>query len=97
MNDLYGVRSGDAASVAASIGERLGPAFHERDSEYLGAYWMAGVGDSKIKVVPQPDPVGELLEPSFPDHPVIIYVDGDTPVEGLEGLVSPGGVVERLR
>lgn len=101
MTDRYGVRSGGAGPVAAALGERLGLAFQERDSEYYGDYWLARVGEATIRVVPQPDPVGELLEPDFPDHPVLVYVDDDAAaagiaVEAIAGLDTPGGVLERL-
>lgn len=97
MHILYGVKSAETAAVAAALSDLLDEPLHERESSYLGDYWLGRVGDSKVKVVEQPDPGGEPLDEAFGEYRVLIYVDGSTPVPRFSGLAVADDVIVLLR
>lgn len=94
---LYGLRGGSAAEAAAAIADRFGYPFHERESHYMGEYWLARIGSTYVKVVNSPDVYGVVVEDDFADHATLIYVDGDTPVADLSGTPVGDGAIEKLR
>jgi len=96
-HQLYGVRASDAAATARFLGELLGCTFQERESDYLGIYWLARFSDTQVKVVTQPDPEGESLEEEFPEFGTLIYVDGEPIATELNGAEFPLGTLEALR
>lgn len=98
VENLYGVKGGDAEAVAAALEAVIGHPLRGRDSSFYGDYWAADFGeDVQIRVIPQVDPSGDLQEEAFGDYQVMIYVDGEISVEGIAGLPTPSGVVELLR
>src|SRR5262245_12965205 len=82
---LYGLRASRAAEVAKVLADRLGCGFQERESHYMGEYWLAKIGSTTVKIVTQPDSYGSPVEDSFADRGTLIYVDGDTPIPELDG------------
>jgi hypothetical protein len=94
---LYGIRNVAAAQAARGIGELLNCTFDERESDYLGMYWLAWADGNDIRVVSQPDPDGEPLEDDFADYQTLVYVDGETDFAALPGTELEGGTLEVLR
>ena len=67
---------------------RLGCSFQERESYYLGIYWLATIDEIKVRVVSQPDPEGDPLEDDYDEYGTLVYVDsmGEGNVPDLNGL-----------
>ncbi|WP_335991791.1 hypothetical protein [Glycomyces sp. MUSA5-2] len=98
VENLYGVKGGDAEAVAAALEPVIGHRFEGRDSSFYGDYWAADFGDDvQIRVIPQVDPSGDLQVEDFPEYQVLIYIDGTISVDGIAGLQTPAGVIELLR
>jgi hypothetical protein len=94
---LYGLRAVDRVAEAVEvIAERLGCVFQERESHYMGEYWLAKIESTTVKIVTQPDSYGDPVENSFADYGLLMYVDGDTPVPNLDGTRVGDNVMERL-
>ncbi|MEV4276959.1 hypothetical protein [Actinoplanes xinjiangensis] len=93
---LYGVKNGSLEDVTAALAARLDCAFESRESDYLGEYSLAQIGDDEIKIVTQPDPDGEPHEDRFEDYEVLIYSDAGADDFGLRDLPVGPSVVEIL-
>jgi hypothetical protein len=86
-----------AEEVTDSLSKLLNLQFQGRESSFWGDYWLAEYNTTKIKVLSQPDyRVDEIMEEDFEDYQVLIYVDGAS-VSGINGLVTPHGVIEVLK
>ncbi len=67
-----------------------------RESDYLGEYFLGEGPDFKVRVVRQPDPGGELLEPEHASCEVIIYVDGTSRFDSVDGRRIDDSSITRL-
>jgi hypothetical protein len=79
--DLYGFLSDDINGARGLLETSLGIKFEVRDSDYQGGeYFQWGKTiDEHFVLKRNVDPIdGEPAEMSFPDHPVLFYVN-DTP------------------
>jgi hypothetical protein len=94
---LYGIMTPDAQGTANFLAELLRCTFQERESDYLGIYWLARHGGSEVRVVSQPDPEGEDLEDEFSDYQTLIYVDGAPDMPDIGGTQLGLGTIETLR
>lgn len=94
---LYGLRTGPAAEVMKAVAEHLHCTFQERESHYLDRYWLATIGSTNIKIVPQPDAFGDPVENNFGTYATLIYIDGGTPTPTLDDLSVRDDRIERLR
>ena len=83
--------------VIEAVEAQVGHSFQVRESEFWGDYWSYDAEGLELRVISQPDPHGELHEDDFPSHRILIYVDGDIDVPGIDGLATPVGTIERLR
>ncbi|MGK5545585.1 hypothetical protein ACSNOH_12750 [Streptomyces sp. URMC 127] len=96
-HSLYGVREADVHQTARIIAEVLNCDFQERESDYLGVYWLARAAEARIKVVSLLAPDGEPLEEGFEQYETLIYVDAESFIPQFDGLTAPQGPLERLR
>ncbi len=67
-----------------------------RESDYLGEYFLGEGSDFEVQVVGQPDPEGEPLESEHSNYEVIIYVDGSSRFDSVEGRLIDGSSITRL-
>jgi len=95
-NNVFGLRGVPLERCASEIGELLGIDMEERESDYLGRYFLGEGSDFKVQVVRQPDPDGEPLEPEHSNYDVIIYVDGGSRFDSVEGRGVDGSSITRL-
>jgi hypothetical protein len=94
---LYGARTSDVNAVADALQARLGCEFEERDSDYLGAYRLARLELTEIKVMSALDPDSEPLEAEFDAYQTLVYVTTQEEFEALDAMPVPGGALELLR
>jgi hypothetical protein len=94
---LYGVKNSGVEEIAGALGIQLGLIFQDRESDYLGAYKLASVGSTEIRLVAQPDPAGDPLEDDFVDYTTLVYVEADSDFASLDGVRVGSEAVERLR
>ena len=86
---LYGLRVGGGEAVAGVLARRLGHDFELRESYWMGEYWLARIGSSRVKIVSQPDVDGDPVDAAFADYDTLVYVDGDDGVD-LDGTAVEG-------
>ncbi|MER6427755.1 MULTISPECIES: hypothetical protein [unclassified Streptomyces] len=97
--DTYGTSVHTARQLADLVTDRLGAAFTERDSDYLGAYLLATLSDAtRIQVqpnaIPGDDGDDDLYDEQHPDLTVLLLITAPSPdtvlhdqLAGIEGLV----------
>jgi hypothetical protein len=95
-HNIFGVRGVALGRCAVLIAELLAVDMVERESDYLGCYFAGAGSDFNVRIVEQPDPEGELLEPEHQDYDVIIYLDGQSQFESVEGCVVDSSSIVRL-
>src|SRR5438094_10302377 len=78
---LYGLRVDRGEAVAGVLARRLGHDFEQRESHWMGEYWLARIGSSTVKVVSQPDAYGDPVDAAFADYDTLVFVDGDDGVD----------------
>lgn len=96
--DTYGTSVHTARQLADLVTDRLGAAFVERDSDYLGVYLLATLSDAtRIQVqpnaIPGDDGDDDLYDEQHPDLPVLLLITAPSPdpalhdqLAGIEGL-----------
>lgn len=67
--------------VVARVGEALDLVFEERESMYLGGDHYRSVSMDYNVVVQHNDDLGEPAEPSHPELPTLVRIDGTAPSE----------------
>lgn len=98
--DLYGTRTMTAEALARFLQILLDVPFEPRRSGFVGDYYRAKVGDERFSVEPNADDrrdEDELLEPDFPEHQVLLYVDRTERAGELEALLTTVGDLRLLR
>lgn len=85
VHQLYGLKVKDPSRIVQFLSDLLGCVFQERESDFLGIYWLARTDPCVIKVISQPDPEGEYIEPEFAEFETLIYVDGESGLPHLRG------------
>ncbi|WP_200309297.1 hypothetical protein [Streptomyces adelaidensis] len=87
----YGTSAHTAGEPARLVGDRLGPVFTERDSEYRGVYHLAESLDARIEIQPNPIPgddgEDDLYAPEHPAVQVLLLVTTPTPDPALRALL----------
>ena len=94
---LYGVKGAAVADVGQAVSAALSTDLQERESDYLGVYLSGKTSATKVRVVSQPDPEGEPVEPEFAEWDVLVYLDGPDELPSLNGLELAAGVIRVLR
>ena len=94
---LYGVSGAAMARVGEIVSSALSVELAQRESDYLGVYLNGVIGSAKVRIVVQPDPEGELLEPDFPEWDILVYLDGPDELPALDKLKFKGGIIKILR
>ncbi|MFB7367012.1 hypothetical protein [Streptomyces hydrogenans] len=99
--DTYGTNSNTAKELAGLLADRLGVAFTERESHYLGVYFLATLADTtRLRVqpnaIPGDDGEDDLYDEEHPDVSVLLLVT--SPAAGpLNDELSAAGGLTRLR
>lgn len=95
---LFGSSELDIERCRALVGQALGVAFEERESSFVGEYFLAGLPSGEhFELRPNRDAEGELAEPDFSAFAVLLYANGTSrPDEISEAIGHVRGVV-RLR
>jgi hypothetical protein len=93
---LYGLRVDRSDAAAAVLARQLGHDFEQRESHYMGEYWLARIGSSTVKIVSQPDAYGDSVDEAFAEYGTLVYVDGDDVVD-LDGTPVERNALKRLR
>lgn len=85
--DLYGFALTTIEEARARTEDILGLRFVEHESSYWGGvYFMHGkMGQENFKLVRNLDLIDkELLEPDFPDHSILLYVNASVRSDELK-------------
>jgi hypothetical protein len=96
QHNLFGIGGVAIGDCALSIGMLLQVELNQRESDYLGCYMVGSGADFKIKLVEQPDPEGELIEPGYPDLGILIYLDGESDFPQVDGYEVSGVRIVRI-
>jgi hypothetical protein len=94
--NTFGIRGIPIERCASELGELLEVEIAERESDYLGRYFLGRSRDFAVQIVEQPDPEGEPLESKHFDYGVIVYLKGNSRFESIEGRDIGGSPVTRL-
>lgn len=98
--DLYGSATMTAEVLARFLQLLLDVPFEPRRSGFVGDYYGANVGDERFSVEPNADDgrdEDELLEPEFPEHQVLLYVDRTERADELQSMLTTVGDLKLLR
>ncbi|MGW3275177.1 hypothetical protein ACWDFH_27460 [Streptomyces kronopolitis] len=102
VSDAYGTSSYTAKELAGLLADRLDVTFTERESDYLGVYFLATLADTiRLKVqpnaIPGDDGEDDLYDDEHPDVSVLVLVTSPTAAEPLNDELSAVGGLARLR
>ncbi|WP_406310201.1 hypothetical protein [Streptomyces sp. NBC_00623] len=100
--DICGTNTYTARELAVLLADRLAAAFAERESDYLGVYFLATLADTtRIQVQPNaiPGDHGEddLYEDEYPDVSVLLLVTSPAAAAPLNDELSAVEGFTRLR
>jgi hypothetical protein len=98
--DLYGSKNLSLESARGRVGEALGVFLEERDSSYQGGtYYMWGRSDSEHIILKENvDPFdGDPVEQSFPNYPVLLYINATERSSDIEKSIRQDGSFNLLR
>ncbi|OIK23123.1 hypothetical protein [Streptomyces malaysiense] len=98
----YGTNSYTAKELAGLLADRLDVTFTERESDYLGVYFLATRADTtRLRVQPNAIPGDDGEEDPYDDeHPdvsVLLLITSPAAAEPLDDELSAVGGLTRLR
>ncbi|WP_405861849.1 hypothetical protein OG361_40545 [Streptomyces sp. NBC_00090] len=102
VTDTYGTNTYTAQQLADLLATRLPATFAERESDYLGVYFLATLPDTtRINVqpnaVPGDDGEDDLLEDDYPDVSVLLIVTAPAQAQLLNTELAAIDGLARLR
>ncbi|MFJ8884465.1 hypothetical protein ACIRJR_13780 [Streptomyces sp. NPDC102402] len=102
VSDTYGTNSYTAKELAGLLTDRLDVTFTERESDYLGVYFLATLADTtRVQVqptaIPGDDGEDDLYDDEHPDVSVLLLVTSSTAAKLLNDELSAPGGLTRLR
>ncbi|MFE3434382.1 hypothetical protein [Streptomyces sp. NPDC059171] len=102
VSDIYGTNSYTAKELAGLLADRLDVTFTERESDYLGVYFLATLADTtRVQVqpntIPGDDGQDDLYDDEHPDVSVLLLITSPTPAEPLNDELSALEGLTRLR
>lgn len=99
--DTYGTSAYTARKLSSLLADRLAVAFAERESDYLGVYFLATLADTRIQVqpntIPGDDGEDDLYEDEHPDVSVLLLVTSLVDAQGLGTELAAVEGLTRLR
>ncbi|MFI8301659.1 hypothetical protein ACIGCZ_37770 [Streptomyces nigra] len=102
VSDTYGMNSYTAKELAGLLADRLDVTFTERESDYLGVYFLFTLADTtRLQIqptaIPGDDGEGDLYDDDHPDVSVLLLITSPTAPEALNDKLSAVGGLTRLR
>ncbi|GAA3762846.1 hypothetical protein [Streptomyces tremellae] len=102
VSDTYGTNSYTAKELTGLLADRLDVTFTERESDYLGVYFLATLADTtRLQVQPNaiPGDNGEddLYDDEHPDVSVLLLMTSSAAAEPLNDELSAVGGLTWLR
>ncbi|TXS49082.1 hypothetical protein [Streptomyces sp. t39] len=102
VSDTYGTNSYTAKELAGLLADRFDVTFTERESDYLGFYFLATLADTpRLQVqpnaIPGDDGEDDLYDDEHPDVSVFLLITSPTGAEPLNHELSAVGGLTRLR
>ncbi|MFF6793683.1 hypothetical protein ACFY9C_31970 [Streptomyces filamentosus] len=102
VSDIYGTNSSTAEELAGLLADRLDVTFTERESDYLGVYFLATLADTtrlqiQPNAIPGDDEEDDLYDDEHPDVSALVLVTSRTAAEPLSDELSAVGGLTRLR
>ncbi|MFJ6518215.1 hypothetical protein ACIQJ4_08135 [Streptomyces filamentosus] len=102
VSDIYGTNSSTAEELAGLLADRLDVTFTERESDYLGVYFLATLADTtrlqiQPNAIPGDDGEDDLYDDEHPDVSALVLVTSPTAAEPLSDELSAVGGLTRLR
>ncbi|MFI6849532.1 hypothetical protein ACIBJD_33815 [Kitasatospora sp. NPDC050467] len=100
--DTYGTNTYTARELSDLLADRLTATFIERDSDYLGSYFLATLADTtRIQVqqnaIPGDDGEDDLYEDERPDVTVLLLVTSPVAAEPLNAELATIEGLTRIR
>ncbi|MFF3906498.1 hypothetical protein ACFYZJ_10950 [Streptomyces sp. NPDC001848] len=100
--DIYGTNTYTARELSDLLAGRLTVAFTERESDYLGIYFLATLADTtriyvQPNAVPGDDGEDDLYEDEYPEASVLLLVTSPDSTEPLNTELSAVEGLTRLR
>lgn len=101
-SSTYGTNSYTAKELSDLLADRFTATFTERESDYLGVYFLATLADTtRLQVqpnaIPGDDGKDDLYEDEYPDMPVLLLVTSPITAEPLSNELSALEGLTRLR
>ncbi|MFF1569927.1 hypothetical protein ACFVY1_42165 [Streptomyces sp. NPDC058293] len=102
VSDTYGTNSYTAKELASLLADRLDVTFTERESDYLGVYFLATLADTtrlqiQPNAIPGDDGEDDLYDDEHPDVSVLLLITSPAAAEPLSDELSAVGELARLR
>lgn len=100
--DTYGTNSYTAKELAGLLADRFDATFAERESDYLGVYFLATLADTtRLQVqpnaIPGDDGEDDLYDSEHPDVSVLLLIASQDAAAPLNDEPSAVGGLTRLR
>jgi hypothetical protein len=100
--DTYGTNTYTARELSGRLADQLGIAFTERESDYLGVYFLATLADTtRIQIqpnaIPGDDGEDDLYEDEHPEMTVLLRVTTPDAVQPHTADLSTVEGLTRLR
>ncbi|MER7540099.1 hypothetical protein ABTX77_35765 [Streptomyces sp. NPDC097704] len=91
--DTYGTNVYTARELSDVLADRLTATFIERDSDYLGSYFLATLaGMTRLQVqpnsIPGDDGEDDLYEDEYPDVRILLLVTSPADAESLRAEIA---------
>ncbi len=102
VSDTYGTNSCTAKELAVLLADRLDVTFTERESDYLGVYFLATLADTtrlqiQPNAIPGDDGEDDLYDDEHRDVSVLLLITSPAAAEPLSDELSEVGERTRLR
>ncbi|MDW8803829.1 hypothetical protein P1P68_03215 [Streptomyces scabiei] len=102
VSDTYGTNSYTAKELAGLLADRLDVTFTERESDYLGVYFLATLADTtrlqiQPNAIPGDDGEDDLYDHEHPDVSVLLLITSPAAAEPLSDELSAVGELTKLR
>ncbi|SEG94166.1 hypothetical protein SAMN05216223_12961 [Actinacidiphila yanglinensis] len=102
VSDTYGTNTYTAKELADLLADRLDVTFAQRESDYLGVYFLATLVDTtRLQVqpnaIPGDDGEDDLYDDEHPDVSVLLLITSSAAAEPLNDELSAVESLTRLR
>ncbi|MEU7213862.1 hypothetical protein AB0B06_36400 [Streptomyces sp. NPDC044989] len=102
VSDTYGTNSYTAKELASLLADRFDVTFTDRESDYLGVYFLATLADTtrlqiQLNAIPGDDGEDDLYDDEHRDVSVLLLITSPDAAEPLSDELSAVGELTRLR